>query len=125
MRQGNNDKRFGREWRGRERRRERKFQGSRWDRKLNSDANSHTKKEDKRLFGDSISKRTTTFFLTNFPEQWIEKDIWRKLCEYGNLVDVFIGRKKIWFREISGDRGSLFARKNSQRNMDGEVQIKS
>ncbi|CAH1416222.1 unnamed protein product [Lactuca virosa] len=40
-----------------------------------------------------VERLSTSFFVTNFPRDMIEKDLWRLFDEYAKVVDVYIARK--------------------------------
>jgi len=46
-----------------------------------------------------------TFFFTNFPNEFQEKDLWRVFKRWGRVIDVFIsrklGKKRFGFCQIS------------------------
>nr|GEZ58856.1 probable LRR receptor-like serine/threonine-protein kinase At3g47570 [Tanacetum cinerariifolium] len=39
---------------------------------------------------DDVLNISTSFFVTNFPEQTTTKELWRLCKQYGNVIDVFI-----------------------------------
>nr|GEU53015.1 hypothetical protein [Tanacetum cinerariifolium] len=41
-------------------------------------------------FADDVNKIFTSIFVTNFPDQFYAKDLWRVCEQYGNVVDAFI-----------------------------------
>ncbi|GKD93758.1 RNA-directed DNA polymerase, eukaryota [Tanacetum coccineum] len=45
---------------------------------------------DKRSKVDDVLNISTSFFVTNFPEQTTSKELWRLCKQYGNVIDVFI-----------------------------------
>ncbi|KAI3684626.1 hypothetical protein L6452_33850 [Arctium lappa] len=42
---------------------------------------------------DNLKRLATTFFFTNFPKDWKEKELWRMFSNYGVAVDVYLARK--------------------------------
>nr|GEU91328.1 hypothetical protein [Tanacetum cinerariifolium] len=48
---------------------------------------------DRRSNQDDVLNISTSFFVTNFPEQTIAKELWRLCKQYGNVIDVFIPNK--------------------------------
>nr|GEX63821.1 RNA-directed DNA polymerase, eukaryota [Tanacetum cinerariifolium] len=43
---------------------------------------------------DDVLNISTSFFITNFPEQTTAKELWRLCKQYGNVIDVFIPNKR-------------------------------
>ncbi|KAL4555405.1 hypothetical protein LXL04_038023 [Taraxacum kok-saghyz] len=46
------------------------------------------------LKNDNLGGKATTFFFTNFPEQWNEDKLWQEFRRSGTVVDVFVARKR-------------------------------
>nr|GEU86184.1 RNA-directed DNA polymerase, eukaryota, reverse transcriptase zinc-binding domain protein [Tanacetum cinerariifolium] len=49
---------------------------------------------DRRSNQDDVLNISTSFFVTNFPEQTTAKELWRLCKEYGNVIDVFIPNRR-------------------------------
>ncbi|GJV12261.1 RNA-directed DNA polymerase, eukaryota, partial [Tanacetum coccineum] len=43
---------------------------------------------------DDVLNISTSFFVTNFPEQTTTKELWRLCKQYGNVIDVFIPNRR-------------------------------
>ncbi|KAJ9553154.1 hypothetical protein OSB04_017199 [Centaurea solstitialis] len=72
------------------------------------------------LGSDNLSRRATTFFFTNFPEEESERSLWRAFQKQGELVDLYIARKRNgWGKrfgfKIRANLAKFRARGNSQR----------
>ncbi|KAL4582134.1 hypothetical protein LXL04_006675 [Taraxacum kok-saghyz] len=46
------------------------------------------------LKSDDLGGKATTFFFSNFPEFWEESELWWEFRTLGNMVDVFVARKR-------------------------------
>ncbi|KAL4578302.1 hypothetical protein LXL04_014423 [Taraxacum kok-saghyz] len=46
------------------------------------------------LKDDALGGKAVTFYITNFPEAWKEDELWKHLRAAGNIVDLFIARKR-------------------------------
>ncbi|GJS79466.1 RNA-directed DNA polymerase, eukaryota [Tanacetum coccineum] len=49
---------------------------------------------DRRSKVDDVLNISTSFFVTNFPEQTTTKELWRLCKQYGNVIDVFIPNRR-------------------------------
>nr|GEZ98499.1 ChaC-like family protein [Tanacetum cinerariifolium] len=47
-----------------------------------------------RSLKDEVNKISTSIFITNFPDHYYAKDLWKACNQYGNVVDAFILNKK-------------------------------
>ncbi|GJT66464.1 RNA-directed DNA polymerase, eukaryota, reverse transcriptase zinc-binding domain protein [Tanacetum coccineum] len=45
-------------------------------------------------FEDDANKISTSIFVTNFPDQFYAKDLWKACNQYGNVVDAFISHRR-------------------------------
>ena len=100
--------------RERERERERKSSkrkarhGNEWDIKVNADSIGVRKSRHQKVQSDYFSSKTTTFFFSNFPDSWHENGLWKLFHKHGNIVDIFIAKKKsivkkkVWVCKILG-----------------------
>nr|GEY77412.1 RNA-directed DNA polymerase, eukaryota, reverse transcriptase zinc-binding domain protein [Tanacetum cinerariifolium] len=43
---------------------------------------------------DEVSKVSTSFFVSNFPDQFTAKELWNACRQYGNVVDAFIPNRR-------------------------------
>ncbi|GJS79726.1 RNA-directed DNA polymerase, eukaryota, reverse transcriptase zinc-binding domain protein [Tanacetum coccineum] len=43
---------------------------------------------------DEVQKISTSIFVTNFPDQFYAKDLWKVCNQYGNVVDAFIPNRR-------------------------------
>nr|GEY09630.1 RNA-directed DNA polymerase, eukaryota, nucleotide-binding alpha-beta plait domain protein [Tanacetum cinerariifolium] len=55
---------------------------------------------DRRSKEDYVHQISTSIYVTNFPEQFFFRDLWKKCQEYGRVIDVYIPNR----RTKSGDR---------------------
>ncbi|KAI3517629.1 hypothetical protein L1887_16844 [Cichorium endivia] len=55
------------------------------------------------LANDDLSGKASTFFFTNFPEEWDMQCLWKTFQIYGKVVDVFIPKK----RSAAGKRANM------------------
>ncbi|GJT64973.1 ALP1-like protein [Tanacetum coccineum] len=59
---------------------------------------------------DEVKKISTLIFVTNFPDQFYAKDLWKVCNQYGNVVDAFIPNrrsKSVGYKGIHGEDGKL------------------
>ncbi|KAL4588760.1 hypothetical protein LXL04_001655 [Taraxacum kok-saghyz] len=52
------------------------------------------RRESSPLKEDSIGGKAVSFYISNFPEIWNDDEIWRALKEAGNIVDLYIAKKR-------------------------------
>ncbi|KAL4562325.1 hypothetical protein LXL04_034525 [Taraxacum kok-saghyz] len=79
------------------------------------------------LKNDSIGGSATSFFFTNFPEKWAEEDLWKQFRKVGDIVDVFIARKRSLANKRFGFARFIKSRipNSPLRSTESNVRIKS
>ncbi|KAL4584212.1 hypothetical protein LXL04_008804 [Taraxacum kok-saghyz] len=102
-------------------RRGKKRSGKSWATRVKEVATNRGKSP---LKDDSIGGKAVTYYITNFPEIWSEDEIWKALRTAGNIVDLFIAR-----RRNSVGRKFGFARfygvTDTERDMDEKLRLKA
>ncbi|KAJ9542647.1 hypothetical protein OSB04_029153 [Centaurea solstitialis] len=68
--------------------------GSKWNLKVNSGRNVRKDSDHKKVISDSLVRRSTTFFFSNFPDTWNENGLWKVFYKHGHIMDIFIAKKK-------------------------------
>nr|GEW89565.1 hypothetical protein [Tanacetum cinerariifolium] len=72
----------------------------------------------KRFNQDDVLNISTSFFVTNFPEQTTTKELWRLCKQYGNVFDVFIPNRRS--KLVDSQEASILKDEFSDKNSDME-----